>query len=346
MKKVENKSSAQLEQTISKLEEELDLFMLILLRELVNTVKLNREQHEHDAPVQAPEEESYVYWLASWLYSYWFPAAELPEEFSQTDVQQPPAQQQTDAQQPQNQSGPNFSTQQLSHKDKDMICLAIGFAKKADILSYPHDYIVLEVNILLNQLRARIFRIVNRHPETVLEGAMDKVSFAVRCRPVHEGLEVEIKMGRIEMYGGDFPKEGTTHDLNGAAPLITTANPTVTEYFIKFAYEKNPLDSEVDQKVSFEGLAIQFTYLSDSIDRIAECFNVPVVKQDVPKSGGRIPASKVLQKVMQFRNSPTTRLLRMMEEEGKVELNICLISPYLVIPQDSSIRGYVKYLAC
>lgn len=348
-KKRMEKPSSLNEQAITELERDLELFVLILLRQHVDIIVARETQFQEPNP--PTEDQDYMTWVTSWFSSmvsweYWFPPSSITvseDEPPDTDTPTGPTAGIGIKQGIRPSKFPSFSVLELTPNDKELIRVAVGFAKNIDIVNYPDDYVDLETNVLLNKFRARIYERqgVSGKQETVLDSLLEAVSFAFRGRPVDDGLQVELKIGRVEVYGGDFPEEGTPDDIYSPPPLITTANPNACEYFLKFMFEMNPVDSDVNQKVSVEGLALQFTYLSDSIDRIIECFTIPPVKKnEIRISGGNVPASKILGKIMQFRKSPTTKLLRLMESKGKVEINICLIAPYVVIPQDSTTNGY------
>lgn len=325
-KKTAGDTSTAITNTLADLEKELDLFNIILLRQHAEILHNRLTRPGSDGPDAGN-------WFSSWFqYSYWFPENERSSihEFglySATSIG--------------TLENPEFSARVLSPYDKDIIRVAIRFAENIDVFSYPEEYIAIKVRFHLKILRLRLFRNVGRNYEAVMDGILETVNFELNLRPANQGLVTEIKIGRIDIYPQAIP--GTDHRRRSSdvpLPLITTANPEAVEYFIKFTYEKNPLTADVDHKVTLEGLALQFTYLKDAIDRIVECFILPdTMALILAEQLGQTPARRVLRKVAKFRDAQIPNLLKVMKDKGKLELSICLIAPYLVMPIDSTKRG-------
>lgn len=324
---MEGKTSHEIEETIKQMELELDLFNLIMLRKQVDLIAAHqgRGSQGQEGTSAAPPLPvvGYYAWFMSWFF---WPSPAGVEAQTQTEPPRPgnPVLRSS--------IGGKFAASELTPLDKEDLRIAVGFAKNMDIVNYPNNYTDMEISVLMNQLRLIIQHVSSKHRETILDGVLDRVCFAFRSRPFGTGLQVELKMGRIEVYGGDFP-QGNIDDMFAVPQIITTANADTTEYFFKFLYEKSPLDGDVDHKVSLEGLALQLTYQAEAIERIVECFTS---RKPASYAVGPIPVAKVMKKVIMFKNAPTARLLRLMENRGKVAVSICLIAPYIIVPQEIS----------
>ncbi|CAL8113567.1 unnamed protein product [Orchesella dallaii] len=231
---------------------------------------------------------------------------------------------------------PPLEELELTRQDKEDLRIAVGFVKNIAVLNFPEDYIDVEAEALLNEVRIRLYKTTQRKRQTVLDTLLEKVNISIRLRPVGGGFRLDLKMGSIEVYGGDIPSTPSTAAFD-TPQIITIANPGTSEYFVRFLYEKAPLDSEVDHRIHLEGLALQFTYDDPSITKLIEFFEASSKKRE--KKLGNIPATSVLNRILQFKSASTTRLLKLMENKGKVEACVCLVAPYIVIPQDANSKG-------
>ncbi|ODM94077.1 Vacuolar protein sorting-associated protein 13A [Orchesella cincta] len=313
------KVTAEVTATLAKLEDELDLFNLILVRKHVDCLFAKREKPEGSSTAETSG-------TGSWLTSFFSspkpapPPPVVPAQRSESIVSNPPA----------------LEEVELTRQDKEELKLAVSFVKNIAVLNFPEDYIDFEADALFNEIRIRLYVTTLRKRETILDTLFDKVNISMRLRPVGAGIRLDLKMGSIEAYGGDIPVTPTAAAFE-TPQIITIANPGTSEYFVRFLYEKAPLDSEVDHRVHLEGLALQFTYDEPTITRLTDFFGASSKKRE--KKLGNIPATSVLNRILQFKSASTTRLLKLMENKGKVEACVCLVAPYIVIPQDANLKG-------
>ncbi|CAG7785731.1 unnamed protein product [Allacma fusca] len=300
-KKIAKKPKPDIEATVAHCEKVLDIFNITLVRKQVE-VKLARR----GATVQPTEKKGG--WM-SW--SGWFGRSEEQQGTAATSGSQRTAQKIEEA---------------FTPAEKKKLYGVIDYNEDALPLDYPKEFEEYVLDFQLNQLKL----IIKEDSQTsnythIIDLVVRGLLASISTRPVKSGIRVSVDLEDIFSKG--IAKKGRD------APYIlkTKKHAGINGKLLTMRFQNHPLDKNVDQEIVVKAQPVEISYHAKTIQELVKCFALP---RKIQLSGLQAAVVTTLE---EWRLQLASGLQHMLDRRGVVEIDVEMIAPILIIPQDGTL---------
>ncbi|XP_034653735.1 vacuolar protein sorting-associated protein 13 [Drosophila subobscura] len=295
-RELSKKPAATLTETCSLLEQELDAFNLLLIRQRVN---IEIEKLRVAAPVEK----------AGWLSGWWGGGAKKENEGADQ----------------------NFARKfeaAMTTEEKAKMYKAIGYQENAKPQDVPEYYEAIRMNFKLIALEVGLYQDTRSVADTkvsydyqdlpslvLLKFSMATAS--VTQRPAAEALSITAGMKELKVTG--LGRDGHT-------PTLVESKITDEFNLLDIFFETNPLDGLCDQRVKIVARPLQIIYDAETILKLISVFQPP---KDVTLSRFENAASVQLTSI---KERSATGMQYMIDMKSILDADILLMPNILVVP--------------
>ncbi len=167
--------------------------------------------------------------------------------------------------------------EQLTIEEKEKLYDAIGYTSdEASYLSYPHDYVNLKVNFLLNKLVIAFidgeYRTSERpswiSEKKIISLKLVNLHLMFERRPVNNGFKISSSIENIVLTGCASPSDIT---------IPTLVEPQACQkLLIEFMYDHKPLDNSCTKRFFLSSKPLKFVYNSTTVVNISNFFKASI----------------------------------------------------------------------
>ncbi|XP_030049580.1 intermembrane lipid transfer protein VPS13A [Microcaecilia unicolor] len=207
----------------------------------------------------------------------------------------------------------------MTPEEKNKLYAAIGYSEASVDPTLPKSYEAMKLSVQL--LSMSILLREDKNKAELMNFAVIGLSTNLKQRPGAQAIKLEIQISTFEVTG--MQQEKSVPCLLSSRNVISEKN----ESLLSIMFETNPLNESVDQKLRIESQPLEIIYDAKTINSLADFFRPP---QDVHLEQ---LASATLMKLEEFREKTSTGLLYIIEKQKILDLNINLMSSYIIVPQ-------------
>ncbi|KAJ8937448.1 hypothetical protein NQ314_011837 [Rhamnusium bicolor] len=213
---------------------------------------------------------------------------------------------------------------EVTPEEKAKLYKAIDYQENVGPAVYPEDYIDNSITFLLRTLEVEL-RDDDSETPTVLLTELKTVRVKLETRPAGSALKLHVKVD-------DLMTQGMNQD-NFIPKIITSETDNKQLGLLEVAFEINPLDRKCDQRLKIIAQPIKVVYDAKTINKAIEIFKLPA-----DTSLDQIQAAAD-SGIMNVKEMTSTGLQFAIEKHVRLDLNIDLQAPYIIVPYGGKFTG-------
>ncbi|KAH8253644.1 hypothetical protein KR032_006328 [Drosophila birchii] len=290
------KPPAVLVETCNLLEQKLDTFNLLLIRQRVN---IEIEKQREATPEKKPG------WFSGWG---WGGGAKKEEQTEGQKLVE------------------KFEAA-MTGEEKDKMYRAIGYQENMKPTDLPEEYEAIKMNFKLIALEVGLYKQemkgneMFKHYEELPSLVLLKFSMATAAitqRPAAEALSVTAGMRELKVTGLKSA---------GNAPLLIESKITDEFNLLDVFFETNPVDKKCDQRVKVVARPLQIVYDAPTVVALVAAFKRP---EDVTLSRFEDAANS---HITSFKERSATGMQYMIDKKSVLDVDVLLMPNILIVPQ-------------
>lgn len=212
---------------------------------------------------------------------------------------------------------------EMTPEEKERLYQAIGYQENVIPHQYPEEYVDKSFTFVLKRLEIEM-RDDDEQVKRIVYTELQKVAASIHQRSGGNGLKVDVAVDSLQTFGmqqGDF------------IPKLIKSNIGDADKLLEFGFQLAPLDKKCDQRVILKALPISVIYDAVTINKAIEIFKIP------PDTSLDQISAAADSGFSNIREMTATGLQYTIEQHTRLDLNVEVHAPFIIIPENGKYTG-------
>ncbi|XP_017782476.1 PREDICTED: vacuolar protein sorting-associated protein 13C isoform X2 [Nicrophorus vespilloides] len=214
--------------------------------------------------------------------------------------------------------------QAMTSDEKEKLFAAIDYQENMQPENYPESYVGVVVKFHLKNFEINISN-DTKNISSVIKTKLQNVRCHIEQRPKKNGLKIGVNIQDLSMYG--------MQQSDGNIPEIITSQVDDSGTLLDVLFETSPVGTDYGQRIHVSVEPLKIVYDAATIREVISVFKVP--SYSALEQLSQVTAAQL----SQFREMSAAGLQHVIEQHARMDLDIKLAAPYVVMAYNGCYTG-------